>query len=201
MLTLQSVFRKINAVAKKNKLPVYVVGGFVRDFLRGQPEKKDVDFVVIGSGLTFAKLLDKNLKQTGSLVEFPDFDTARYVIKNKKSDSSDELVLEFAGARSEKYRAHSRKPAVAQATLEEDLCRRDFTVNAMAAPVSVWAGLGEPTVKKVLAELQDPFGGQKDLAAKILRTPLEPAIARRLYDYTRQFVLPRSWDFLSIKQL
>jgi len=151
-------------------MPVFVVGGFVRDFLMGIEQKRDLDFVVEGSGLTFAKELDKAMKNVGSLVEFPDFDTARYVLGEDK----EQIVLEFAGARSESYRLGSRKPTVKAATLENDLSRRDFTVNAIAAPVELFSGPRQPPAAKLKKEIIDPFNGQDDLKNKILRTPLAP---------------------------
>ena len=169
-MDLKKIFKVINKVSKKEGTPVYVVGGFVRDFLMSREQKKDVDFVVEGSGLTFAKQLDEALKQEGSLVEFPDFDTARYVF----GEGAEQLVIEFAGARTEKYDARSRKPKVTATTLEEDLARRDFTVNAMAVPVAVFAGLRSASVASVKKNLIDPFEGQKDLQNKILKTPLAP---------------------------
>lgn len=164
------VIKKINTLSKKEKTPVYAVGGFVRDYLLGRDQKKDVDFVVVGSGLEFAKKFDVYLKEVGSLVEFPDFDTARYIFENKKGT----LVIEFAGARSENYDANSRKPKVESATLETDLSRRDFTVNAMAVPVSAFCGLLKPSIAKIRSQAVDPFHGQDDLKEGILRTPLDP---------------------------
>ncbi|OGH92482.1 MAG: hypothetical protein A2534_04080 [Candidatus Magasanikbacteria bacterium RIFOXYD2_FULL_39_9] len=169
---LQKIFKQVDLVSKNTKLPTYVVGGFVRDFLLGREQKKDIDFVVVGSGLEFAKAFDEELKQSGSLVEFSDFDTARYIIKAE--EDSEEIVLEFAGARTEKYKTNSRKPVVEQTSLEEDLARRDFTVNAMAVPVSVFCGTKLPGLPKLKKEIIDPFVGQKDLENKILRTPLDP---------------------------
>ena len=169
MPTLKLIFQKIQKVSEENNLPTYIVGGFVRDYLLGKKEKIDLDFVVEGGGLAFAKLFDAKMKRAGSLVEFPDFDTARYVF------SEDEpIVLEFAGARSEFYSKNSRKPKVDAATLNDDLSRRDFTVNAMALPVSVFAKSNTPTPAVLKKNLIDPFSGQKDLKEKILCTPLEP---------------------------
>lgn len=170
MMTRQAIFKKIQLVSDKNKLPVYVVGGFVRDYLLGTDEKIDFDFVVEGGGLAFAKLFDKAIKQEGSLIEFPDFDTARYIIG--EGDSA--VVLEFAGARREAYDKSSRKPTVESTTLHNDLARRDFTVNAMAAPVAVFAKAKSPTIAILKKSLLDPFNGKNDLRDKILRTPLEP---------------------------
>jgi len=167
---LKKYLKIIEKVAVKEKTPVYLVGGFVRDFLMKREQKKDVDLVVVGSGLEFARKFDLAMKQVGSLVEFPDFDTARYVFGEEK----DPLVLEFAGARSESYDNNSRKPKVTATTLEEDLKRRDFTVNALALPVGVFTGLSNPSLQKVNKNLIDPFNGQKDIKEKILRTPLDP---------------------------
>jgi len=170
MSELKKIFRIIHKVAKKHNISVYVVGGYVRDLLLGIDQKQDLDFVVVGSGLGFAKLLDEHLKQEGSLVEFSDFDTARYLL----GEGEKQVIIEFAGARSEKYLEHSRKPMVESATLEEDLSRRDFTVNAMALPVAAFAGVIWPSLKKLAIQIVDPFGGRNDLVQKILRTPLDP---------------------------
>ncbi len=170
-LMLEQIFKTVTAVAKKEKVAAYVVGGYVRDILLGREQKKDVDFVVEGSGLAFAKVFDVTVKHVGSLIEFPDFDTARYVI----GEGEEQIILEFAGARTESYREHSRKPMVTEATLEQDLSRRDFTVNAMAVQIdSVRPHLIPPLRKG--SKIIDPFGGQKDLADKILRTPLNPDV-------------------------
>lgn len=166
------IIKKVNACSKKEKLPVYAVGGFVRDYILGRKEKNDVDFVVIGSGLEFAKKFDLYMKETGSLVEFPDFDTARYVL----GEGEQQVVVEFAGARLENYESDSRKPKVQTANLEQDLGRRDFTVNAMAVSVSAFAGLLKPSIKKISDQVVDPYDGQKDLQEKTLRTPLDPDV-------------------------
>lgn len=160
--------KAICAVAKGEKTPVFLVGGAVRDLLLGIEQKKDLDFVVIGSGLDFAKSLDKKLKEAGSLVEFPEFDTARYIL----GEDDGKIELEFAGARSESYREKSRKPVVSPATLEQDLSRRDFTVNAMALPVEIL--LKKPTPSVLKKSIIDPYSGKKHLVEKILITPLDP---------------------------
>jgi tRNA nucleotidyltransferase/poly(A) polymerase len=165
-MTTEQALRHAFAVSKQTGITAYVVGGFVRDELLGREERKDIDIVVAGSGIAFAKAFDEEIKnavlpgtasaETGSLVEFPDFDTARYVFPD--------LEMEFAGARSESYRAESRKPAVAPATIEQDLSRRDFTVNAMAREIRA----------RSLGPVIDPFHGRQDIEDKILRTPLAP---------------------------
>jgi len=163
---IKKVLRQIYKTAKKENVEVYVVGGYVRDLILNKKAKKDIDFVVIGSGLDFAKKLDEDFKGKGSLVEFPDFDTARYVFtKIKKGKKIKVLEIEFAGARSEDYDKDSRKPKVVKTCLKQDLKRRDFTVNTLARKVGFWG------LKK---EIIDEFGGGQDLENKILKTPFDP---------------------------
>jgi poly(A) polymerase len=195
-MNLKDVFEKIDSLAKENKTPIYAVGGFVRDLVLGKtspqpsPSKgeggfKDVDFVVEGSGIEFVHCFDEFLKKQairieedeypiiefnkqevkGRLVVFEDFDTARYLFLDENDAVL--LELEFAGARSEKYDKNSRKPEVKGTSLEEDLKRRDFTVNAMALPSTE---LNNLSISKII----DPFDGKKDLQDKILKTPLDP---------------------------
>ncbi|HBF66974.1 MAG TPA: tRNA nucleotidyltransferase [Candidatus Magasanikbacteria bacterium] len=158
-MKIEQLLKKIHALSAKAKTPVYPVGGFVRDYIlagNALPETKDIDFVVLGSGVAFARTAIDTLKGE-DFVAFEEFDTARFRI--------DDIVIECAGARSENYQEASRKPHVtAVATLEEDLKRRDFTINAMAL---------ELTAKGVGAII-DPRGGQKDLTRRIIRTPLAP---------------------------
>lgn len=170
-MNVKKIFKKVALVAKKEKISAYVVGGFVRDFLMDIEQTQDIDFVVLNSGLKFAQKFDIVMKQKGSLVEFPDFDTARYIFGETKK----QLIIEFAGARSERYQSASRKPEVSRSTLEEDLSRRDFTVNAMAVPIECFSGLRWPSKNKFREQLVDIFDGEADLKSKILRTPLDPA--------------------------
>ena len=76
------------------------------------------------------------------------------------------LKLEFVGTRKEEYETDSRKPIVSEGTLEDDLKRRDFTINTMAVSIN----------NETFGELVDIFNGKKDLDSRILRTPLEPGI-------------------------
>jgi poly(A) polymerase len=148
------VLKSIGSIADFEGIPVYVVGGYVRDTLLGK-EVKDTDILVIGSGIEFAKTVAKVLKQT-NLVLFENFGTAMLPLEDRK--------VEFVGARKESYRRDSRKPHVEVGTLEEDLSRRDFTVNAMAA------GLNE----RNFGEIVDLYDCESDLHEGLLRTPLDP---------------------------
>ena len=133
----------------------YVVGGFVRDLLMGNPIN-DIDFMIVGEGIPFAKKLAIKLG-TKKIIPFEKFGTA--VIPNKK------LQIEVATARKESYDLNSRKPSkIIYTDLNGDLLRRDFTINAMAMDIK----------PSRFGELNDPFGGVGDIKKKILKTPLEP---------------------------
>ena len=181
-MNIKKIFSTIHQISKKEKVDVYAVGGYVRDLLLGLKNKADIDFAVVGSGLEFAKKFAENWDEEGTLIEFPDFDTARFVFTRTMDLKVEEpeknfdenqikkeklFEIEFAGARSEKYESNSRKPQVVATDLKTDLLRRDFTVNAMARKVLA-TGLSK--------KIEDYFDGQKDLEKKIIRTPLDPDI-------------------------
>jgi len=148
------ILKRIGMVADRENLAVYIVGGYVRDHLLGR-QVKDIDVVVIGNGVEFAKKVAKDIGKT-NLIIFENFGTAMLPMDDRK--------LEFVGARKESYSKNSRKPHVEGGTLDDDLLRRDFTVNAMAASLNA----------KTFGQLVDPFEGQSDLKTGILRTPLDP---------------------------
>lgn len=149
------VFKTIAQVAADTQTQVYIVGGYVRDIVL-QRDNKDIDFVVIGSGITFAEAVAARLKTKAAY--FKNFGTAQ--IKYQQID------LEFVGARKESYQRHSRKPIVEEGTLQDDQNRRDFTINAMALCLD----------PQNFGQLIDPFGGIQDLQKGIIRTPLDPDI-------------------------
>jgi poly(A) polymerase len=150
------LLKRIGIVADGESIAAYVVGGYVRDHLLGK-EVKDTDIVVIGDGIEFAKKVANDFGRT-NLILFENFGTAMLPLDDRK--------LEFVGARKESYSKDSRKPQVEGGTLDDDLLRRDFTVNAMAVSLNA----------KTFGQLVDPFDGQSDLRAGILRTPLDPEI-------------------------
>jgi poly(A) polymerase len=151
------VFKIISEIAFSNNIEVYVIGGYVRDRILGRATK-DVDIVVLGSGIEFAKKFAKEINNGTRVNVFRSFGTAML----RHSDHE----IEFVGARKESYRIDSRKPIVEDGTLEDDQKRRDFTINALAV------GLGEKNYGKLL----DPFDGMEDLKNKTIRTPLDPDI-------------------------
>jgi tRNA nucleotidyltransferase (CCA-adding enzyme) len=139
----------LTRVARAHEIPTYLAGGFVRDLLLGR-ENRDLDVVVEGDGLGFARLLAGELG--GRVREHREFLTAVVV-------APDGAHLDVATARSEFYRAPAALPEVATSPLRQDLYRRDFTVNALA--LRLFPG-EEP-------EVIDYFGGRQDLAAGVLR--------------------------------
>lgn len=150
----QSILRTLGSIADTHSLEAYVVGGYVRDALLGKTVN-DIDIVVVGSGIEFAKKIAKHFGNS-KIVLYEKFGTAMLPINNGK--------IEFVGARKESYNRNSRNPNVEAGTLEDDLSRRDFTINALAASINA----------NTWGIVSDPFNGVADIEAKIIRTPLDP---------------------------
>jgi tRNA nucleotidyltransferase (CCA-adding enzyme) len=127
---------------------VFLVGGAVRDILLGRPGF-DVDIAVEGDGIAFARALAEALG--GEALGHEKFGTAVVSYEGGRVD--------VATARTEHYEAPAVLPIVEHASLEEDLVRRDFTVNAMAMSLK-GADFGR---------LVDPFRGREDLEAGVIR--------------------------------
>ena len=154
-LLAHDVFQTVGSVADRMERPCYVVGGYVRDLFLQRPSK-DIDFVTVGSGIEVAEALGKATHRKVNV--FRAYGTAQVKWHG--------LELEFVGARKESYNRDSRNPIVEDGTLEEDIARRDFTINAMALCINA-EGFGN---------LIDYYHGLDDLDQKIIRTPLDPDI-------------------------
>ena len=153
------VFDLMAQVVREESMETYVVGGFVRDLLLEgkKEERRDIDVVVVGSGIDFALKLREKLPGEAPFSVFRNFGTAMLLWEGTE--------IEFVGARKESYRRDSRKPIVENGSLEDDQNRRDFTINAMAISLNPDSyGL-----------LLDPFEGRKHLEEKRILTPLNPA--------------------------
>ena len=148
-----SIIDTISIEAELSGKEVYLVGGFVRDLILNR-KNKDIDVMVVGNGIDFAKLISKKLNK--KLQIFKNFGTAMLKTENYE--------IEFVGARKESYSKDSRNPVVEQGTLVEDLSRRDFTINSLAISLN----------KKNYGEIIDLFSGRADIDKKIIRTPLDP---------------------------
>ena len=148
------ILQQIGKIADEANKKVYGVGGVVRDLILDR-EIKEVDLMVIGDGIEFAKKVADKIG-VSKIVPFHKFSTAH--IPNKP------IAIEIAAARQETYSSESRKPKTIKYTdLKGDLIRRDFTINAMAVSIT----------PKNFGELHDPYNGLDDLKAKRLITPLE----------------------------
>lgn len=151
------IFKQIGEIADDLGMECYVVGGYVRDIFLERPSK-DIDVVVVGSGIAIAEALGKRLGKGAHVSVFKNFGTAQLKYRGTE--------VEFVGARKESYTHDSRKPIVENGTLEDDQNRRDFTINALAVCLN----------NERYGQLVDPFDGMADMRERIIRTPLDPDI-------------------------
>ena len=153
---LAKISKVISELSDETQINAFLVGGCVRDLmLNPLAESIDVDIMVEGDGIDFAEKLARKIN-VPKIVPFKKFATAKIPFK--------EYEIEVASARLEKYDESSRSPSeVVMSNIEDDLLRRDFTINAMAVSLN----------KENFGEFFDPFNGMEDLRNKILRTPLD----------------------------
>ncbi|MDR1562780.1 MAG: CCA tRNA nucleotidyltransferase [Dysgonamonadaceae bacterium] len=155
---LQSkVFEVLRDATDSINTDAYLIGGYVRDIFL-QRQSKDIDVVCVGSGITLAETVKNMLGRRAKLSVFKNFGTAHI-------DYLD-IDIEFVGARKESYSRNSRKPIVENGTLEDDISRRDFTINTLAVKLN----------REGFGTLIDHFGGLYDIDNLIIRTPLDPDI-------------------------
>ncbi|HZW39059.1 MAG TPA: CCA tRNA nucleotidyltransferase [Ignavibacteriaceae bacterium] len=147
---------KVTEISKKLNVEAYIIGGFVRDMILKR-EKNEIDFLIIGNGIEFAKELSK-LLNGNKISIFKNFGTAHFKYEN--------FDLEFVGARKESYDRGSRKPVVETGTFIDDINRRDFTINTLALSLN----------KNNFGEVIDTYNGLNDIENKIIKTPLDPEI-------------------------
>lgn len=153
----KKIFHLISEAADDLGLECYVVGGYVRDLFLERPSK-DIDVVVVGSGIVLAEALGRKLGKGAHVSVFHNFGTAQVKYHG--------MEVEFVGARKESYSHDSRKPIVEDGTLEDDQNRRDFTINALSVCLN----------KARFGELVDPFDGVLDMENRLIATPLDPDI-------------------------
>lgn len=163
------IFQQLSATVDALGVEAYIVGGYVRDLLLERPSK-DVDIVVVGSGIEVAQAFARRLGKGAHCSVFRNFGTAQvkwhHWVEHEGENRQVEEEIEFVGARKESYSHDSRKPIVEDGTLDDDQRRRDFTINALALCLN----------KARFAELVDPFDGLLDLEDGIIATPLDPDI-------------------------
>ena len=166
------MFRRISETADELGLECYVVGGYVRDLFLERPSK-DIDCVVVdpsiaeggtakaeycAPGIRLAKALGRKLGRGANVSVFKNFGTAQVKWHGEE--------VEFVGARRESYSRDSRKPIVEDGTLEDDLDRRDFTINTLAVCLN----------NSSFGQLVDRFDGLWDMEDGLIVTPLDPDI-------------------------
>lgn len=142
------VFLLAYEAAKMAGAKIYVVGGFVRDLILGV-DNDDIDFLCVGNGIKVAEEFSKLVN--GELTVYENFGTAMVHYGDQK--------VEFVGARKEVYERGSRKPFVFDGSLEDDIMRRDFTINAMCISVN----------EGNFGDLIDLVDGLRDLQFGIIR--------------------------------
>lgn len=140
---IKGLFRSLGQMADELSIRAYVVGGFVRDLLLGVPNL-DVDLVVEGDGIDFAQTYAA--KAGGRVKRHKRFGTAILVLPGR-------FKVDVATARTERYERPGALPVVEPGNIEQDLYRRDFTINSMAICIN----------PREFGRLIDPFGGLEDL--------------------------------------
>lgn len=152
------IFSIISQASQELNVDSYVIGGFVRDLILGRDFKKDIDVVAVGSGIELALKVSQLIPNKPKVQVFKNYGTAMLRFEDTE--------IEFVGARKESYQFESRNPVVENGTLQDDQDRRDFTINALAISLN----------SSNYGDLLDPFDGLKDIANKVLKTPLDPDI-------------------------
>lgn len=146
---VQNLLIKVGEISQRKRVQVYLVGGFVRDLLMGA-RNLDIDLVVQGDGLRFAQELANQLEARADV--YKRFLTATLTL-------SEGYRIDVATARAEKYAEPASLPEVKPARIEDDLRRRDFTINSLALRVR----------KGGVGELRDPSGGLEDIRNGVIR--------------------------------
>ena len=144
-----TLLRQLGDLADRGGVSLYLVGGVVRDLLLKR-ENWDLDLTVEGDGIAFARAVSERYR--AGLAVFERFATSRLVFPEG-------LKIDIATTRRESYAQPAALPDVEPASLNEDLYRRDFTINAMAIQLN----------SALFGRFYDPYGGRQDLRAKTLR--------------------------------
>ncbi len=156
---LPEILYRIGDMADKSDIDCYLVGGYVRDMIM-QRTCTDIDIMVIGDPVPFAKAVCEGLNGRNFIL-FERFRTAQLELSDPMLGS---FKVELVGARKESYNNDSRKPVTLIGTLDDDLSRRDFTINALALVLN----------REKRNQIIDRFDGMRDIDAATLRTPLDP---------------------------
>jgi len=147
---LKKMVLQVSQQARQENEKVYLVGGTIRDLLIDYPPANDLDLVIMGDGIEFAKKLHKLLG--GEIRIHHHFGTASLQFENS-------IRLDMVTARKEFYNSPAAIPQVEKSSLKNDLFRRDFTINTMACSLNV----------ENFGELIDYYNGQQDLENRIIK--------------------------------
>jgi tRNA nucleotidyltransferase (CCA-adding enzyme) len=150
------LIRRAAAAAERLGMPMYMVGGFVRDLLLGRPGL-DFDLVVEGDAIRLARELAR--KHGGKVTAHSRFGTAKWAPPKSKGEAGFPGTLDLISARAEIYRHPAALPTIKPGDLSADLRRRDFTLNTLAI------GLDEAH----FGQLRDELGGERDLERGLVR--------------------------------
>ncbi len=150
------ILRNAGKLAEEMGYGAYLVGGSVRDLLMRRPSP-DIDIVVEGDGIVFARELAKRID--GKVTPHPRFATAKILKEIKKNGEVKKFYIDIATARTEYYESPAALPKVETSSIKKDLYRRDFTINALAVKLNT----------KDFGLLIDFFGGQRDTKDKKIR--------------------------------
>lgn len=151
------MLRCVGQLAEETGVRAYAVGGCVRDWLLGMKTLKDTDITVEGDGIAVARRAAETLG--GLLTVHEQFGTATLMVQARIGHAWSGLRLDFASCRKERYAKPAAYPRVSSGMLADDLFRRDFTMNAVAAALA----------SDRFGRLVDPYGGMRDLRRRRLR--------------------------------
>lgn len=143
-------------VADELNFDAFIIGGVVRDIILGR-KNTDVDILVIGDGPKYAAQFAEVLGVKDVII-YRNFGTAHFVF--------DDYKIEIVGARKESYNRQSRKPDVTSGSFEDDIKRRDFTINTLAVSIN----------RNSFGQIIDTCNGFADLEAELIKTPVDPMI-------------------------
>ena len=147
-------FSVISDIANDIGIDVYIVGGYIRDLILNRT-LDDVDILVIGDGLEFAEKLGERFG-VKNISLFKNFRTAHFKYQG--------IEFEFVGARKESYSIDSRNPEVEVGTFDDDIDRRDFTINSIALSLNMLN----------FGDIIDKYNGIGDIKKQLIKTPLNP---------------------------
>ena len=155
---IEPLLRQVGQMADRMGVAAYAVGGCVRDWLLGLQPITDCDVTIAGDSIQFARAIAEELRGSVAAIHQP-FRTATVELSRPLGGGRRAIRFDVAMCRRETYAKPAAYPRVELGTLEEDLFRRDFTVNALAMALNAGA----------FGTLADPFGGFRDLRGRRLR--------------------------------